>query len=216
MISHCRVGSDCLFAMLPRFILQSLMIPLARSMLLPTHRQGLSTTSPVDASSNHPPDSSSLNPSELTLLNTSSVKESDDCFHTSMDLHLKPAQTNDCLRAALLLFERSSLSEPITFKRSLTGGFFPLPQLFHSGTCAIAVDVVHDGDEDKFPLWLVHMAALDLSAKCVGESSHLGGKMFVGPLKVVYVMVFGRNPPPVPTSGELVQEPPTSAYNVTL
>lgn len=202
--------------MLPQILSQSLMISLACSMLLPTHRQGLSTKSPLDASSHDLPDSSQLKIRELTLLNTSSVREDEDCFDASAGTHLKPAQTNDCLRAALLLFERGSPPDPITFKRSSPGAFFPLPQIFQSGTCAIAVDVVNYRDEDKFPLWLVHKAALDLSMNCVAGSSHIGGKMFVGPLKVVYVMVFGWNPLPVPTGGELVQEPPSLAYNVTL
>ena len=144
-------------------------------------------------------------------MNTSGMKEDEDCFDASTGAHLKPAHTNDCLRAALLLFERGSPPDPITFKRGPTGGFFPLPQIFQSGTCAIAVDVVNDRDEDKFPLWLVHKAALDLSINCVTGSYHIGGKMFVGPLKVVYVMVFGWNPPPVPTGRKPVQELPSLA-----
>ena len=202
--------------MLSQVLSQALMISLACSMLLPTHRPGLSTKSLRDASSNDLPDSSRLKIRELTLLDTPSMKEDEDCFDPSTGPHLKPAQTNDCLRAALLLFERGSPPDPITFKRSPTGGFFPLPQIFQSGTCAIAVDVVNDRDEDKFPLWLVHKAALDLSINCVTGSYHIGGKMFVGPLKVVYVMVFGWNPPPVPTGRKPVQEPPSLAYNVIL
>lgn len=67
------------------------------------------------------------------------------------------------------------------------------------------MDVIQDSDKDKFPLETVHIAAFDLFMICVGGSSHLGGKIFVGPKKLVYVLAFGRTPPPAPTEGELVR-----------
>lgn len=79
----------------------------------------------------------------------------------------------------------------------------------------ISVDVVHDRDQDSFPLWVVNNAALDLAMGCVGGASHVGGKMFVGPNLVVYVMVFGRHPPPASADGDSIQLVPNTTHNVT-
>ena len=80
----------------------------------------------------------------------------------------------------------------------------------------ISVDVVHDADEDTFPRWVVNNGVLDLAMECVGGSSHVGGKKFVGPLQVVYVMIFGRDPPPTSTGGGIVQLVPKVTDNATL
>ena len=78
----------------------------------------------------------------------------------------------------------------------------------------ISVDVVHDTDNDIFPLWVVHNAASELAADCVGGRSRVGGGKFVGPKQVVYVMVLGRIPPPASVGGGIIQLVPTS--NATL
>lgn len=75
----------------------------------------------------------------------------------------------------------------------------------------ISVDVVQDSDEDKFQLLIVHEATLDLIMTCVAGFYHAGGTIFVGPKKLVYVLVFGRTPPPAPTDGASVR----AALNVT-
>ena len=80
----------------------------------------------------------------------------------------------------------------------------------------IYVDVVNDGDEDTFPLWVVNNGVLELAMECVAGSFHVGGKRFVGPLQVVYVMIFGRNPPPASTGVGFVQLVPKVTNNVTL
>ena len=79
----------------------------------------------------------------------------------------------------------------------------------------ISVDVVHDTDADLFPLWVVNNAALDLSIECVGGPD-VGGKKFVGPKEVVYVVLFGRNPPPASAGGGSIQLVPNITNNVTL
>ena len=81
----------------------------------------------------------------------------------------------------------------------------------------ISVDVVHDSDEDTFQLSVLHLAALGLSLQCVEGSSHVGGKIFVGPQKLVYVLVFGRiAPPPVSKDGSLVRPVPSITRNQSL
>ena len=167
--------------MLPRYSSSLLIISLACAVLLPIDRQSLSTTSSPNASS-------------LTLPDSSILVGDEECFNPSTDPRLIPAQIVDCLHAALQLSEKGSIFRPILFTRRRTKGFFQLPQVFRAGTCVISVDVNHDLDEDKFTLWTAHKGALDLSMKCVGGSPHLGGKTFIGPKKVVYVLVFGRNP----------------------
>ena len=80
----------------------------------------------------------------------------------------------------------------------------------------ISVDVVNDGDEDHFPLWVVTNGILDLAMECVGGPSDVGGKKFVGPNQVVYVLIFGRDPPPTSAGGGFVQLVPKVTDNATL
>ena len=80
----------------------------------------------------------------------------------------------------------------------------------------ISIDVVNDADEDHFPLWVLNNGVLDLAMECVAGSFHVGGKKFVGPKEVVYVMIFGRDPPPTSAGGGLVQLVPKVTNNATL
>ena len=178
--------------MLPSFVLLFLVASLACAVLLSVDRQSHSTNPQPNASS-------------LILLNSSSLAKNGVCFDASADHRLLPAEIIDCLDAVIQLGQKGSLARPIFFTRRWTKGFFKLPQVFRHETCVISVDVVHDTDEDKFPFWVAEEAARDLSMQCVGGSSHLGGKKFFGPKKVVYVLVFGRNPPSAPTNMDLVQ-----------
>ena len=88
--------------------------------------------------------------------------------------------------------------------RKLTSGLFQLPQVFRHGTCVVSVDVAQDEDKDSFPPLKIYKASLDLSMNCVRESTRVGGKIFVGPKKLVYVQVFGRTLPKVTTSRAMV------------
>lgn len=80
----------------------------------------------------------------------------------------------------------------------------------------ISVDVVQDSDADKFTLWTVHKASLDLSMKCVGGFSRVGGKFLVGPKKLVYYWSSGELRKAAPIDWGLVQAAPNMANNVTL
>ncbi|CAD6585866.1 MAG: hypothetical protein ASARMPREDX12_002145 [Alectoria sarmentosa] len=121
------------------------------------------------------------------------------------------AQTSDCLYAAQQILPKGSPRRAINFTRRRTKGFFQLPKVFRYGTCVISVDVVQDSDEDKFQLLIVYEATLDLIRTCVAGFYHAGGTIFVGPKKLVYVLVFGRIPPPTPTDGASLR----AALNVT-
>ena len=179
------------------------MASLACTLLHRIDRQSLSNTSPPSAI---PP----------TLPPVSSLKGDEDCFNAAADPRLIPAQVNDCYQAALLFRQKGSLTRPLVFTRKPTRSVFPLPQVLRAGTCVISVDVVNDDDEDEFTLEVANNGALGIAMDCVWGSSHVGGKKFVGPKKVVYVMVFGRNPPPISAAGGLVQLMPNVTNNVTL
>ena len=178
------------------------MASLACTLLHRIDRRSLSNTSPPNAI---PP----------TLSPVSSLKGDEDCFNAA-DPRLIPAQVNDCYQAALLFRQKGSLTRPLIFTRKPTRSVFPLPQVLRAGTCVISVDVVNDDDEDEFPLEVANNGALQLAMDCVWGSSHVGGKKFVGPKKVVYVMVFGRNPSATSAAGGLVQLVPNVTNNVTL
>ena len=193
---------NCLFAMRPTYSLSLFVTSLASVVSLRIDSQSLSNTSPPNTA---PP----------TLPRVSSLKGDGDCFDASAHPRLIPAQMEDCRQAALLIQEIGQLTRPVTLSRHSRGNF-PLPQVFRSGTCVITVDVVHDADSDRFPLWVVNNAALDLAGDCVERSFHVGGKKFVGPNQIVYVMIFGRNPPPPPTGGGTIQLVPSITNNVTL
>ena len=146
----------------------------------------------------------------MSIPNTSSTIAEKDCFDAASDPRLIPASLYDCLHAAQQITQKGSLTRPITLTRRNTKRVFRLPQVFRSGTCIISVDVDNDDDEDKFPIGTVHQAALDLSMRCVGGFYHNGGKIFVGPRKLLYVTVFGRTPPPAPTDEALVPAAPNA------
>ena len=193
---------DCPFTMLPTYSLSLLMASLACALPLEMNRQSLSSRSPPKAM-----------PS--TLPRVSSLKGGDSCFDASTHPRLIPPQPEDCIQAALPIRHIGSLASPLVFSRQPVGTFL-LPQVFRSGTCVISVDVVRDTDADLFPLWVVNNAALDLAIDCAGGPSDVGGKMFVGPKQVVYVMLFGRNPPPASAAGGFIQLVPNVTNNVTL
>ena len=188
--------------MLPIFLL-SLFIPsLVSAVRLQIDSQSLSTRSPPSTA---PP----------TLPPVFSLEGDDDCFNASADSRLIEPKMDDCLQAVQRVRQVGTLTRPLIFSRRARG-IFPLPQVFRSGTCVISVDVVHDADSDIFPLLVVNNAALDLAMECVGGSSHVGGKKFIGPRQVVYVMVFGRNPPPTSAGGGFIQLVTNVTNNVTL
>lgn len=193
---------DYLVEMLPKSVLSLSMTSLVSAALLRMDSQSLSNKSPPNTA---PP----------TLPRVSSLKEGEDCFNASADPRLIPALMEDCLEGALQIRQVGSITRNLVFSRH-SRGIFPLPQAFRSGTCVISVDVVHDADKDIFPLWVVNNAALDLMMECVGGSFHVGGKKFVGPNQVVYVMVFGRHWPPASAGGGTIQLVPNVTNSVAL
>lgn len=212
MISH--IPSTCLIA-LSRFFLLLLVPSLACAMLLSPHGQKLSNKSSLHISSTNDShdliDSLSLNISAFIQLNNSSINRDDGCFDAASEPRLIPAQINDCLQATQQILQRGSLTRAIIMARKLASGSFQLPQVFRHGTCVISVDVAQDEDIDRFPVLTVYKAALELSMNCVWESTHVGGKIFVGPKKLVYVQVFGRTLPAATTSGAIVRVRPNRA-----
>ena len=188
--------------MLPTCLLSLFTASLASAVPLRIDSQRTSTRSPP-------------NTSPSTLPRVSSLKGDVDCFDPSADPRLIPPQNEDCLQAVLLIRQIGHLTRPIELARGSRGPF-PLPQVFRSGTCVISVDVVHDTDNDIFPLWVVHNAASDIATDCVGGPSRVGGGKFIGPKQVVYVMVLGRIPRPASAGGGILQLVPNVTNNATL
>lgn len=223
-ISQVMTALDCcrcrsLHAVSPRFLLLLLVTSFAYTTMILPSAQSLPTRSPLLApsttSTRNLQSLSSADLSRLTLLNNYSVGGDDDCYEAALEPRLKIARTGDCLQAALQILHAGSLTRPIIYTRRSTRGIFPLPKTLQYGTCVISVDVMQDSDEDKFPLSMLHRSALELVMACVGGASHVGGKTFVGPKKLVYVLVLGRTSPPAPVGGEVIQVPPGTISNDT-
>ena len=122
---------------------------------------------------------------------------SDYCFEPSLVKRLVPANPQDCTNAAIQMLKRSpSPANPITFARSKFVRE-PLPWVLRNGTCVISWDVPNDDDRDMFTLGAAFTTALGLINSCVDKGIGLGGKMTVGPRKVVTLMVFGRRWPAI-------------------
>lgn len=135
-------------ASIPRYLLLLLVAPLACAVLLSPNGPSISIRSRLHAQSTtktqNLQDHLSLNLNGLALLNPSSINGENDCFGAASDPRPIPAQINDCLYAALQILEKGSLTRPTIFARRRTGGFFQLPQTFHSRTCVVSVDVLQD------------------------------------------------------------------------
>lgn len=117
-----------------------------------------------------------------------------DCF---TDARLLLASHSDCLNAANLVLKAFRYPHrPYYFARQSNLEFM-LPQVFRYGTCVISLDVAKDDEDDVFMPWEAFSNAVGLATKCFGIGEGLGGKIFIGPKKVVYMIVFGRKWPPV-------------------
>jgi len=145
----------------------------------------LSLPSPIEAS----------NADNLNVSNVAAF--GDNCFDASFAPRLFPAVHQDCIDASQQILKTSkNVRGWYVFSRS-SKVQFQLPWVARNGTCVISLDVANDDDKDKFMPWTAYLAALSLANVCVNNEHRLGGKLIIGPHKVVTLMVFGRMWPAV-------------------
>ena len=152
--------------------------------ILHSHSFNLSNTSSSDASS-------------LSILEIPyNDNEHDDCFNpTPSHRELYPVRLQDCHNALKELYAFQNPFRPVTFARRKYIGF-SLPRVFRSGSCIISIDVMNDADSDIFKPIMVNSKARELALRCTEGTFRFGGRAKTGPLKVVDVLVFGRQWPP--------------------
>lgn len=146
---------------------------------------------------------SSSDASSLSISNIASNDlRHDDCFNpTASHRELYPVRFDDCFNALTELYEFKNPFRPVIFARRQHVGF-KLPNVFRKGSCVISIDVTNDADSDRFRPILVHSKARDLALRCTEGDFRFGGRAKAGPLKVVDVLVFGREWPPEPGAVE--------------
>lgn len=149
------------------------------------------------ASPFHPNLPTSLRPSSASTLEffprtTSTFINASYCFEPKTGP--LPLNYRDCEVAASEI-DPLRLTYPVTFSRRPYAQF-KLPKSYRSGTCIIRLDMVHDTDEDRFPLLNVRGAAMELAQACVrpdpSAGPRLGGSVSVGPAKLLHVVMFGK------------------------
>ena len=134
--------------------------------------------------------SAQLNSSALSLVNTT-LYDHAPCFERRSDR--LPANYHDC-KTAIEKIPRSSGRLPYIFSRS-SHSTYKLPRSFHSGTCFINLDMLHDEQTDILTLNQVREAALALALDCTtGPVFDLGGVRAVEPRNLLYITIMGVAP----------------------
>ena len=144
-------------------------------------------------------DTSSLATTSLSIHNTSNTEEG-ECFSESGPTprrHLYPVRSLDCFKAAQEMLKNRRDHVPMEFGRQATkaGLVFKLPWTARNRSCIVTVDTLNNDDSDTIVLWEVYSAALNRIEKCTTGEEKFGGRLEVGPKKVVYVYVFGIGSP---------------------
>ena len=145
-------------------------------------------------------DTSSLATTTNQSILDSSNTEEGECFSESGPTprrHLYPVKSLDCFNAAHEMLRNRRDHVTMTFGRRATGAGlnFKLPWTARNNSCLVTVDTLNNDDFDTIVLWEVYSAALDRIEKCTTGEEKFGGRLAVGPKKVVYVYVFGIGSP---------------------
>ena len=134
--------------------------------------------------------SAQLKSSALLLVNTT-LFDHEPCFERRSDL--PPANYHDC-KTAIDKMPRSSGRRRYVFGRS-SHSTYKLPASFHSGTCFITLDMLHDEQTDILTLTQIREAALALALDCTtGPAFDLGGVQAVEPRHLLYITILGMAP----------------------
>ena len=69
---------------------------------------------------------------------------------------------------------------------------YKLPKTFHSGTCALTLDMVYDDQTARLTILEVATTASSLIVRCTtGTLFQYGGSLAVGPSNVLYITIIG-------------------------
>lgn len=97
----------------------------------------------------------------------------------------------DCANAIALLRIGDKSHAPMHFSRQPDARFY-VPHHWFSRSCTVAIDMLHEYDEDVFAMEEVARAAEAIVSACVLAGTGYGGLVLVGPRKMVDVSVYGR------------------------
>ena len=134
--------------------------------------------------------SAQLDSSALPLVNIT-LFDYEPCFERRSDR--LTANYHDC-KTAIEKIPRSSGRRRYIFGRS-AHSTYKLPRSFHSGTCIITLDMIHDEQTDILTLTQIRETALALALKCTrGPVFDLGGVQAVEPRNLLYITILGVVP----------------------
>ncbi|KAL8657999.1 MAG: hypothetical protein Q9202_007639 [Teloschistes flavicans] len=151
------------------------------------------------------PDSDDNNKNTTALVQTleeslTAGSNAQQCFNQRKphEVQLKPISYADCVGAARKIADGDKAGAPMHFSRDPSAGM-GVPEWWAYGNCVVRIDVLKEGDEDTFNLFVVANAASLIAQKCsVRGTPGLGGLAVIGPKKVVMIVIYGRTPPPPP------------------
>ncbi len=92
---------------------------------------------------------------------------------------LVPLTYKVCREAIMSVPMGGQSLKPITFGRSAEAGF-QVPAHWEFENCAVEIDVVEDGDEERATFAAILKRAFDLAIECVIRPPHFGGRSFIG------------------------------------
>lgn len=128
-----------------------------------------------------------LNSTTLSIINTR-LRDETPCFDPRPDR--EPTNYRDC-EAAILEMNLKRDQDQYIFGRG-SHATYKLPRTFHSGTCAVNLDMVYEEQTDRLTLPEIQGAAFAMANECTsGTVFNRGGSVAVGPKKVLYVTILG-------------------------
>lgn len=84
---------------------------------------------------------------------------------------------------------------PLSFSRD-PGAGFTVPYTWHSGSCAIEIDVLREDDMERSTFAAIFKRAFDIAVNCVIQPPHLGGKGLVGEKEWLKVWMYSKESSP--------------------
>ena len=117
----------------------------------------------------------------------------DVCFDPQPREYRLPTDRGDCFAAADQIAGLGTLSVPLIFSRQ-PGADIKLPVDLRFGRCCIHFNMPHPGDQDFLELNAVFTTAIEVALKCtIGEHKY-GGRVYLGPRGLLYMIMGGCSP----------------------
>ena len=166
----------------------------ASCLSLPLDGQNPQNTTTLDAI---PALNTSNNAGTSSLANASSTLTDDhECFEPPGPGEVRlVADQRDCFAAADRISRLGRWGRPLRFSRRV-GSDVKLPVDIRYGSCYIYMDMLNVDDQDFISLDVVYSEALEIVVRCcssIGRYKY-GGRTFVGPMSVLYMIVGGSLP----------------------